>query len=139
MSNFGHTSVYRSLGVLLITVMINNYGTIIRCNSLFSVLYTYMFWILAVTPEEHLLSFPLYRLRNWDREVKQFIQVYEAIKQRSQDFNILVFFLFLLIDKQHINWRKWDIFVFKEMASFDSHRLMLRDWIHKYDSKIRKS
>lgn len=99
MSNFGHTSVYKSLGVLLIIVMINNYGTIIRCNSLFSVLYIYMFWILAVTPEEHLLSFPLYRLRNWDREVKQFIQVYEAIKQRSQDFNILVFFLLLLIDK----------------------------------------
>ena len=59
----------------------------------------------AVTPEEHLLSFPLYRLRYWDREVKQFIQVYEAIKRRSQDFNILVFFLFLLIDK-YISWRK---------------------------------
>ena len=59
----------------------------------------------AVIPEKHLLSFPLYRLRNWDREVKQFIQVYEPIKQRSQDFNILVFFLFLLIDK-YISWRK---------------------------------
>ena len=56
MSNFGHTSVYKSFGVLLIIVMINNCGTIIRCNSLFSVLYIYMFWILAVTPAEKAMA-----------------------------------------------------------------------------------
>ena len=56
MSNFGHTSVYKSFGVLLIIVMINNCGTIIRWNSLFSVLYIYMFWILAVTPAEKAMA-----------------------------------------------------------------------------------
>ena len=41
-----------------------------------------------------IISIIQYRLRNWDREVKQLIQVYEVIKQRIQDFNILVVFVF---------------------------------------------